>query len=107
MYIIDIYKKVLRVEIFHGIDSFEWDEANLNKNWERHGVTHFECEEIFFNEPRVVAPDKEHSRHEVRYYALGKTNQGRLLFAVFTLRGKKIRIISARDMNKEERRWYR
>jgi len=97
------------VEIIYGYgaESFEWDEANIAKNWEKHKVSHFECEEIFFNEPLVVAPDEIHSKHETRRYALGKTNQERLLFVVFTMRGKKIRVISARDMNKKERRYYK
>ncbi len=91
-------------EIFQGAESFEWDEANLSKNWEKHKVSHFECEEVFFNEPFIAAPDKIHSKREARYYTLGKTNQGRQLFVVFTIRGKKIRVISARDTSKKERR---
>ena len=95
------------MEIIYGAESFEWDEANITKNWEKHKVSHFECEEIFFNEPLVVAPDEIHSKHETRHYALGKTNQERLLFVVFTMRGKKIRVVSARDTNKKERRYYK
>ena len=50
--------------------------------------------------------DTEHSKSEKRYYALGKTDNGRFLFIVFTIRKKQIRIISARDMNKKERQVY-
>ncbi|MBU0501939.1 MAG: BrnT family toxin [Candidatus Margulisbacteria bacterium] len=64
-----------------------------------------ECEEIFFNEPLVV-PDDKHSKMEQRFYALGRTNQDRLLFVVYTIRSNKIRVISARDMNKRERGCY-
>jgi len=61
-----------------------------------------ECEQIFFNKPLIVKRDKEHSEIENRYYVLGRTNMNRLLFAVFTIRNEKIRIISARDMTVSE-----
>lgn len=38
--------------------------------------------------------------------AIGKTLQGKLLFLAFTIRGEKIRVISARSANKRERRLY-
>ena len=87
-------------------DGFDWDAGNRGKNSLRHGVTDAECEEVFFNEPLVVVPDKPHSAQEQRFYALGHTNQRRLLFVVFTTRGTRIRVISARDMNRKERRLY-
>ncbi|MBI2414248.1 BrnT family toxin [candidate division WWE3 bacterium] len=37
---------------------------------------------------------------------IGNTGIGRLLFIVFTLRGRKVRVISARDSNKKERKLY-
>ncbi|MFZ3138023.1 MAG: BrnT family toxin [Thermodesulfovibrionales bacterium] len=87
-------------------EDFEWDEGNIKKDWERHRVSHIECEEIFFNRPIIVKKDEPHSTSEDRYFVLGKTDAGRLLFIVFTLRGNKIRIISARDMNRKERKIY-
>ena len=86
---------------------FEWDEGNRDKNWISHQVTSSECEEIFFNQPLVVADDTLHSKDESRYYSLGQTNTGRLLFISFTIRKKLIRIISARDMSRKERKVYR
>ena len=68
----------------------DWDESNAQKNWERHGVTPEEAEEIFFREPLVVRADLRHGKDEKRYYALGQTNSGRLLFAAFTIRRKLI-----------------
>lgn len=85
---------------------FEWDEANIKKNWLKHEVTPSECEQIFFNQPLVVANDIEHSQKENRYYALGQTDTKRLLFVVFTIRRNLIRVISVRDMNRKERRVY-
>ena len=86
---------------------FDWDQGNLIKNWEKHKVSALECEEIFFNHPLVATFDEKHSKDENRYYCLGQTNSGRLLFVVFTVRNKLIRIISARDMSIKEREVYR
>jgi len=85
---------------------FDWDDANRDKNWHRHSVAWWECEEVFFNQPLYVYPDERHSLTEERLYALGRTNRSRLLFIVFTRRKSKIRIVSARDMHKNERRIY-
>jgi uncharacterized DUF497 family protein len=64
---------------------------------------HAQCEQIFFNRPLVIRPDTPHSRHETRYFALGRTDAGRLLFAAFTIRATLIRPISVRDMTRKEK----
>jgi uncharacterized DUF497 family protein len=89
-----------------GVDGFEWDEGNTDKNPIKHQVTNAECEELFFNLPLVVADDPKHSRDEQRYYALGQTIGNRWLFIAFTIRANKIRVISARDMSPNERKAY-
>ncbi len=85
---------------------FEWNQGNLTKNWDQHDVSSGECEQIFFNRPLIIKGDKEHSKNENRYYVLGRTNVNRLLFAVFTVRNDKIRILSARDMTDTEIKRY-
>jgi uncharacterized DUF497 family protein len=85
---------------------FEWDAGNEEKSWHRHDVTTAECEQIFFNQPLVVAADARHSQQEDRFYALGRTGGDRRLFVVFTMRGTLVRVISARDMSRKERRLY-
>jgi hypothetical protein len=85
---------------------FDWDEWNADKIWEKHQVSRSECEQVFFNEPFVVGGDVEHSTQEARYFVLGKTDKGRQLFLVFTLRGDLIRVVTARDMSRRERRIY-
>ncbi len=85
---------------------FEWDEGNADKNWEIHQVSRAEGEECFFNRPILVAPDALHSRTEPRLAALGRTNGGRGLTMIFTVRGALVRVISARDMSRRERRIY-
>jgi len=92
--------------MFERYTEFEWDEGNSHKNLQKHEVADEECEEVFFNEPLIVADDFKHSQLEARYAALGQTNFRRKLFLVFTVRLHKIRVISARDMNKKERAIY-
>jgi len=84
----------------------ERDEGNLTKNRVRHEVTASECEQIYFNQPLVASQDEKHSDQESRYFALGQTDAGRFLFIVFTIRKNMIREISARDMNRKERKVY-
>jgi len=94
------------MDILSRVEGFDWDKGNIEKNWERHRVAYIECEEVFFNKPLVIKEDEPHSTKEVRYHVLGQTDKGRLLFVVFTVRGNKIRVISARDMKRKERRLY-
>ncbi len=89
-------------KILSNCTGFEWDQRNITKNWDKHSVSAGECEQFFFNKPLIVKRDSEHSQFENRYYVLGRTNIDRLLFAVFTVRNEKIRIISARDMTDSE-----
>lgn len=85
---------------------FQWDAGNAEKNWERHGVSRTECEEVFFNQPLLVVADEKHSKQEPRYFALGQTGFGRQLFVVFTIRDEFVRVISARPMSRRERKIY-
>ncbi len=86
-------------------EDFEWDKHNTEKNLKKHNVTSNECEEAFFNEA-LIALDTKHSYNEERYFIMGITNAGRLLFVVYTIRRNKVRVISVRDMNKKERKIY-
>jgi len=93
-------------KILANCTGFEWDHGNITKNWDKHNVSAIECEQIFFNKPLIVKLDSKHSKLENRYYALGRTDMNRLLFAVFTVRSEKIRIISVRDMTVPEMERY-
>ncbi|MFH1672165.1 MAG: BrnT family toxin [Pseudomonadota bacterium] len=97
---------MMQTDLIGNCTGFDWDEGNFLKNWEKHSVTASECEQIFFNHPLVTVTDKKHSEKESRFYVLGHTDSGRLLFLVFTVRGTLIRVISARDMSRKERKAY-
>jgi uncharacterized DUF497 family protein len=85
---------------------FEWDAGNITKSAAKHDVSCREAEEIFFNQPLIIAPDFAHSQTESRFRVLGRTDAHRLLHLIFTPRGDKLRIISARPMNHKERAVY-
>lgn len=88
------------------ITGFEWDKGNIDKSYEKHGITPNEAEEVFVDEDVLLQDDVNHSQKEARFTAIGKTSQEHVLFVVFTVRGTKIRIISARRVNIKERREY-
>jgi uncharacterized DUF497 family protein len=85
---------------------FDWDEGNRLKNTIKHQVNCAEAEQIFVHEPLVIIPDAKHSGSERRYMAWGYTNIKRYLTVIYTVRNDKIRVISARDINKSERKIY-
>jgi len=89
------------------IVGFDWDDGNSRKNLDKHRVTQAEAEQVF-NSEIMLAEDIKHSQDEPRYQALGSTIDGRLLHVTFTLRdaNRKIRVISARDMQRKERAYY-
>ncbi len=89
------------------IIAFDWDDGNARKN-DKHDVSVAEAEQVFFNVPLLVVDDTRHSESELRLHALGKTDNERLIHITFTLRdsGRRIRVISARDMHRRERVAY-
>ena len=91
---------------FEHFSGFQWDLGNIDKTLTRHGVENWEGEQVFFNKPLLILDDPKHSVSEKRWAAFGKTDGERLLVVIFTNRNDLIRIISARDMNKRERKFY-
>jgi uncharacterized protein len=90
------------------ITGFDWDDGNSRKSADKHDVSQAEAEGVFFNDPLIVVEDPKHSETQPRFNALGKTTQNRLLHITFTLRqdGTLIRVISARDMHRKEKKAY-
>ena len=92
--------------LVEALEGFEWDAGNSEKNWRRHRVTQAECEQIFANLPLLLSVATEVASSEPRYFALGRTDGVRELAVVFTVRGKRVRVISARPMSRRERKEY-
>jgi uncharacterized protein len=87
---------------------FDWDDGNRLKSAEKHSVSAAEAEQVFSDAQLIVVEDVKHSQVEPRYHAMGRTTDGRLLHITFTLRddGTRVRVISARDVNRKERAVY-
>ena len=84
---------------------FEWDSGNQTKSLKKHDIANQEAEEVFFRYKLVVS-DQRHSKTEPRFGMYGQTGGGKILFIAFTIRNRRVRVISARPANKKEREIY-
>ena len=84
---------------------FEWDSGNQTKSLKKHGISSQEAEDAFFRQ-KLVLLDQGHSKTEARFVMYGQTDSGKILFISFTIRNKRVRIISARPADKKERNMY-
>jgi uncharacterized protein len=91
---------------FRQLTGFEWDHGNAAKNQTKHRVTQQEAEEVFADPFVQVLDDQAHSVAEPRWKAFGKTMASRFLTVSFTVRGSLVRVISARPMNRKEKKVY-
>jgi len=85
---------------------FEWDPRKAEINLKKHGVSFTEAGTIFGNELAITVPDPDHSDNEDRYITIGWSDHRRLLIVSHTDRRDRIRIISARELTKAERKAY-
>jgi uncharacterized DUF497 family protein len=86
---------------FSRLEGFQWDAGNLTKSPTKHQISNEEAEEIFFREPWVAEASRPDDR-ELRWAALGRSERGRILRVVFTVRARRLRVISARAANRKE-----
>jgi len=89
------------------IDDIIWFDRILEKLAWKHNVLPSEVEEVLSGDCKIFRKEKGKVEGEHLYNALGKTEAGRFL-SVFFIRklGNKALIITARDMNKSERKRY-
>lgn len=85
---------------------FEWDPAKARLNAKKHDVDFAEAATVFADGLSLTYPDPDHSASEERYITFGLSANGRHLAVAHTDRGDRIRIISAREMTRGERRYY-
>ena len=76
------------------------------QSFKKHGVSFEEASTVFFDPLSVTGQDPDHSFDEDRLVTFGLSWSGRLLVVAHTERGDRIRIISAREMTRTERRLY-
>lgn len=85
---------------------FEWDEDKAELNLTKHSVSFNEAKSVIEDPLFVDFYDPDHSEEEERYIMIGQSNQNRLLVVSYTDRGKKTRLISAREATRAERNAY-
>ena len=83
---------------------FEWDETKRSSNLAKHGIDFLDARRLFDGRP-VVTSDSSRSQ-EQRWRTIGPALD-ELVTVVWTLRGDRIRIISAGSARNEEEREYR
>ena len=85
---------------------FEWDPGKAETNLRKHGVAFAEAGTVFGDDLAITVPDPDHSDEEDRFITIGWSNFHRLLIVSHTDRKGNIRIISARELTKTERKEY-
>ncbi len=90
---------------YHG-EWFEWDGRKAALNVANHGITFEEAATAFADPNQLVDLDEAHSYEEIRSLLVGRSAGGWLLLVAWTLRGDRIRLISARTATPTERRRY-
>lgn len=86
-------------------DAFEWDDAKAAANHANHGVEFVAARKVFQDPFALDWLDDREDYGEVRYATIGMAAD-RLLYVAYTMRGERIRIISARGAEPHERRAY-
>ena len=84
----------------------EWDEAKNTANVRKHGVSFEEAAAVFGDPLSDTFDDPDHSAEENRFITIGTSDRGRLLMVAHTDRQDRVRVISARELTKQERRNY-
>jgi uncharacterized protein len=85
---------------------FEWDENKAESNFVKHGIQFEEAVTVFADPYLIFTEDSSHSQAEEREWAIGEAEDGSIVVVVFTMRGERIRIISARKATKKECQQY-
>jgi uncharacterized DUF497 family protein len=84
--------------------NFTWDEAKAAANARKHGVTFEEAATAFEDELARIYPDEV---HDDRWILVGQSKESGLLFVVHVdVSDDEVRLISAREVTKYERRLY-
>lgn len=85
---------------------FEWDYKKAATNTKKHSVTFDEAITCFYDPHQIAFYDPNHSDEEDREIMIAKSNRHRVLLTCYTIRGEKIRVISARLATKQEIKDY-
>ncbi len=78
----------------------EWDDQKNQINKKKHGIFFEDAARIFLDDNRIEYYDEFHSEFEDRIRVIGRVDE--FLFVIYTERGEKCRLISARYANTKE-----
>ena len=82
----------------------EWDDAKAEINRKKHGISFEKAAEVFLDEFLIDDYDEEHSDEEDRIKVIGMVDK--ILVVIYTERGEKYRLISARNATRKEKEDY-
>ncbi len=85
---------------------FEWDRRKAKSNLKKHDISFQEAATVFGDELSITFDDPDHSLNEHRLLTFGLSRTGKSIIVSHTERDKSMRIISARQMTKQERQIY-
>lgn len=85
---------------------FEWDEVKAVANLQKHGVGFDEAQTVFNDPVAITVFDQSHSGDEDRFVDIGHSSHGRVVVVIYTERGERVRIISARLATSSEQQQY-
>ena len=85
---------------------FEWNEEKAEANLAKHGIAFDEAKTIFDDPLYIEFYDPDHSEDEDRFIMIGQSVQNRLLVVSYTDRNDNIRLISAREATRMEKKVY-
>jgi len=88
------------------MQEFEWDDEKAASNLVKHGISFDDAKTVFADDAAFIRPDDKHSQTEERFFIIGLASIGHVLIVYFTKRGEKIRLISSRRANENEREKY-
>ena len=86
--------------------NFEWNSAKAAENERNHDVSFAEASTIFGDPLAITFQDPDHSEGETRLLTFGLSASNRLLVVSHIERSGKLRIISARQLTRQERKIY-
>jgi uncharacterized DUF497 family protein len=85
---------------------FAWDPGKAKRNLAKHGISFDDAQTVFDDDLFLVFADPDHSTDEHRFIVMGRSKRGSLLVVAYTERSNEIRLISAREATRQERKTY-
>jgi uncharacterized protein len=96
---------IILINTYNTFMEVDWNPNKAKSNLEKHGISFSDAEAVLFD-PNALSFEDTMAEGEQRFIVIGMDHLWRLLLVVYTHRGDKIRLISARRATPFERRKY-